>query len=103
MAGGFNAKRGCRASFSFEVWSFRSQRIQPLGVLRAALALLLVAIALPVAAESDQLVPELEQRLATGGVDKVNVFLASHWTTAMIPLNRKAANCEQPALSLAVR
>lgn len=72
--------------------------------MRAVLALILAMIATLVAgAAPDTLVPELEQRLAAGGVDKVNVYLASHWAAAMIPLNRKAANCELRAVSLAVR
>src|SRR5262249_38489794 len=37
------------------------------------------------------------------GADKVNAYLASHWTSAMAPLNQKAAGCEQPAVTLAVR
>lgn len=72
--------------------------------MRAALASLLALITLPVAAAApDTLIPELEQRLAAGGVDKVNAYLASHWASAMIPLNRKAADCEDRALRLAVR
>jgi hypothetical protein len=45
----------------------------------------------------------LEQRLAVSGVDKVNAYLANHWGSAMIPFNRKTANCELRAISLAVR
>ena len=71
--------------------------------MRAVLASLLAAISLPVAAAPDSLVQELEQRLAANGVDKVNVYLAGHWASAMIPLNRKTSDCELRAVSLAVR
>jgi len=72
--------------------------------MRAVVISLLAVIALPVgAAAPDSLVPELEQRLAASGVEKVNAYLASHWASAMIPLNRKAADCELRAVSLAVR
>lgn len=74
-----------------------------LGVVRAVLTSLLAAITCLVAAAApDSLVPELEQRLAASGVDKVNAYLASQWASAMIPLNRKAADCELRAVSLAV-
>jgi len=72
--------------------------------MRAVLTSFLAAITpLVAAAAPDSLVPELEQRLAATGVEKVNAYLASHWASAMIPLNRKAADCEPRAVSLAVR
>src|SRR5262249_52165063 len=71
--------------------------------MRVLLASLLVTITLPVAAAPGSLVPELEQRVAASGVDKVNAHLASHWSSAMVPLNRKTADCELRAVSLAVR
>jgi hypothetical protein len=71
---------------------------------RAVLTSFLAAItSLGAAAAPDSLVPELEQRLGASGVDAVNAYLASHWASAMIPLNRKAADCELRAVSLAVR
>src|SRR5262245_16196047 len=74
------------------------------AIMRAALASFLAAIILPAAAAApDSLAPDLERRLATGGVDKVNAYLTGRWTSAMVPLNRKAATCEDRAVSLAVR
>jgi glutamyl-tRNA reductase len=74
------------------------------GVVRAVVAWLLASIAFTACANApDTLVPELEQRLAVGGPEKVNAYLASHWASAMIPLNRKAATCETRAVRLAVR
>jgi len=72
--------------------------------MRAALVSILAAITFPAAANApDTLVPELEKRLTVGGVEKVNAYLASHWASAMIPLNRKAATCDTRAVRLAVR
>ena len=72
--------------------------------MHAALASLFAAVALPVfAAVPDSLVPDLERRLASTGADKVNAYLAGNWAAAMVPLNRKTANCELRAVSLAVR
>jgi hypothetical protein len=73
-------------------------------VMRPVLTALLAAIALPAAAAApDSLVPDLERRLAVNGVEKVNAYLTSRWTSAMVPLNRKVATCEDRAVSLAVR
>ncbi|MFI4930713.1 MAG: hypothetical protein ACHP83_10775 [Burkholderiales bacterium] len=55
------------------------------------------------AAASDPLLTELEQRLARSGVEPVNVYLNSHWASAMAPLNQKTASCELHAVSLAVK
>ena len=72
--------------------------------LRAALAALLGASTFPVAAIApDPLVANLEQRLAAGGVEKVNAYLVDHWSSAMVPLNRKTSTCDLPAVRLAVR
>lgn len=72
--------------------------------MRAVLASLLAAIALPVlAATSSSLVPELEQRLARSGVEAVNAYLGEHWYSAMVPFNQKTAACELEAVSLAIR
>jgi hypothetical protein len=75
-----------------------------LGVMRAVLTSLLAAIILPaIAAAPDSLVRDLEQRLADGGVEKVNAHLGGHWSSAMVPLNQKTADCELQAVSLAIR
>jgi hypothetical protein len=75
-----------------------------LVVTRAVLASLLAAITFPAtAAAPDSLVPDLERRLAASGVDKVNAYLTSRWNSTMVPLNRKAATCQDRAVSLAVR
>jgi hypothetical protein len=81
------------------------QRLRPApGRVRAVCASLLVSVVLPaIAAESDSLVPDLEQRLARGGVEQVNAHLDSHWSSAMTPLNQKTARCELHAVSLAIR
>ena len=55
------------------------------------------------AGAADALVTELEQRLARSGIEPVNVYLNSHWTAAMVPLNQKTAACELHAVSLAVK
>jgi hypothetical protein len=74
------------------------------GAMRAVIASLFLAVALPVAAAvPDSLVPDLERRLASSGADKVNAYLTGNWAAAMTPLNRKTANCERRAVSLAVR
>ena len=89
-------------------WRPLRGRLTPVGphvkrLMHAVLAALLAAVAIQVTAAPDSLVPELEQRLAVNGVDKVNVYLASHWDSAMIPLNHKTAKCDVRAVSLAVR
>jgi hypothetical protein len=69
-------------------------------------AVLVFAMTVPAAAIAtapDTLIPGLEQRLAAGGPDKVNAYLTSNWTSAMVPLNRRTAGCEQRAVTLAVR
>ena len=72
--------------------------------MRALLASVMVAAMLPaVAAEPDSLVPDLEQRLARGGVEKVNAYLTSQWSAAMVPLNQKTALCDLRAVSLTIR
>ena len=55
------------------------------------------------AGAADPLVSELEQRLARSGIEPVNVYLNSHWTAAMVPLNQKTAACELHAVSLSVK
>jgi len=62
------------------------------------------AILLPAAAvAADPLVPDLEHRLESSGVERVNTYLVSQWPAAMAPLNRKAAGCDLQAVSLTVR
>lgn len=65
--------------------------------------LLLASVAPAAAATPDSLIPEIEQRLAAQGADKVNAYLAGDWVSAMLPLNRRAAGCELRAVKLAVR
>jgi hypothetical protein len=73
------------------------------------LAPLLAAVVVPAvvvpafAGVSDALVADLEKRLASGGVDKVNAYLIGRWSTAMVPLNQQTADCEFQAVGLAVR
>jgi hypothetical protein len=75
-----------------------------MATLQAVLASLGAAIVFPVAAAApESLVPDLEQRLAATGADKVNAHLVSHWKSAMIPFNQKTADCELRAVSLAIR
>lgn len=72
--------------------------------MRTVFASLLVSVMLPAtAAESDSLVADLEQRLAGGGVESVNAYLRSDWSSAMAPLNQKTAHCDLRAVSLAIR
>jgi hypothetical protein len=59
---------------------------------------------LPCAAlAADPLVAELEQRLASAGVESVNEHLSAHAGSAMARFNRMTASCELQAVSLAVR
>jgi hypothetical protein len=53
---------------------------------------------------ADALVAELEQRLASAGVESVNDHLSAHAGSAMLSrFNRKTASCELQAVSLAIR
>ena len=52
---------------------------------------------------ADALVAELEQGLASAGVESVNDYLSAHPDSAMARFNRKTASCELPAVSLAIR
>ena len=52
---------------------------------------------------ADALVAELEQRLASSGVESVNDHLSAHADAAMARFNRQTASCELPAVSLAIR
>jgi hypothetical protein len=59
---------------------------------------------LPCAAlAADVLVAELEQRLASAGVESVNDYLIAHPDSAMPRFNRKTASCELQAVRLAIR
>jgi hypothetical protein len=67
-------------------------------------AVALVAAILPVvAAASEALVPELEQRLAKGGADAVNAYLVANASSALVPFGQRAAACELKAVSLAMQ
>ena len=52
---------------------------------------------------ADALVAELEQGLASAGVESVNDYLSAHADSAMARFNRKTASCELQAVSLAIR
>jgi hypothetical protein len=52
---------------------------------------------------ADPLVAELEQRLASAGVESVNDYLIAHPDSAMSRFNRMTASCELQAVSLAIR
>lgn len=69
------------------------------------LALCVAAALLPCAAlAADTLVAELEQRLASAGVESVNEHLSAPANAALLSrLHRKTAACELQAVSLAVR
>ncbi len=68
------------------------------------LALCWAAATLPGSAlAADPLVAELEQRLASAGVESVNDYLSAHADAAMARLNRQTASCELQAVSLALR
>jgi hypothetical protein len=67
-------------------------------------ALLAAAFSLTAHATApDSLLQDLERRATRANADAVNAHLAAHWTSAMVPLNRKTAACELHAVSLAVR
>lgn len=51
----------------------------------------------------DALVAELEQRLASTGVESVNDHLSAHPGSVLARFNRSTASCELQAVSLAVR
>ncbi|HET7526560.1 MAG TPA: hypothetical protein VFK10_11515 [Burkholderiaceae bacterium] len=55
------------------------------------------------AVAAEPLLADLEQRLSRGSANAVNAHLVAHWSSAMEPLNRKAAACELHAVSLSVR
>lgn len=69
----------------------------------STLCSLIVAVAPVFAAAPDTLVPDLEQRLAKGGVEAVNAHLVAQWSSAMVPLNQKTAGCDLQAVSLSMR
>ena len=52
---------------------------------------------------ADALVAELEQRLASAGVESVNDYLSANSGSAMSRFNRMTASCELHAVSLAIR
>jgi hypothetical protein len=52
---------------------------------------------------ADALVTELEQRLASAGVESVNDHLSAQADAAMARFNRQTASCELQAVSLALR
>jgi hypothetical protein len=52
---------------------------------------------------ANTLAQDLERRLATGGVERANAHLMSHWQTAMLPLNQQTADCDFQAVGLAIR
>jgi CelD/BcsL family acetyltransferase involved in cellulose biosynthesis len=62
-----------------------------------------VALVPCTALAADALVTELEQRLASAGVESVNDHLSAHPDSAMSRFNRKTASCELQAVSLAIR
>jgi hypothetical protein len=64
-----------------------------------------VAAILPCTAlAADPLVAELEQRLASAGVESVNDHLSAHAGSALLSrFNRMTASCELQAVSLAIR
>lgn len=52
---------------------------------------------------SDQLVVELNNRLAEVGVAAVNAYLSENWETKMARLGRLVRSCDREALGLSVR
>lgn len=70
---------------------------------RLVAALLVGAAHAAGATASDTLLSDLDQRLAADGADRVNAWLGAPGSEAMAALNRKAADCELPAVSLATR
>ena len=75
----------------------------PGGVSCGFVLALATALGLGDANAADSLVNELEQRMSRSSVDAVNVYLSSHWSKAMAPLNQQTASCELHAVSLSVR
>lgn len=61
---------------------------------------LLVVCQAAVATAADAPFADIEQRLAAEGADRVNAALGA---AAMAALNRRAADCELPAVSLSIR
>ena len=55
------------------------------------------------AAAADELLADLDHRLARSSADAVNAHLVAQWSAAMAPLNHKTASCELHAVSLATR
>jgi hypothetical protein len=73
-----------------------------LGVMHSAVAL--VATILPlVAAASEGLVLELEQRLNGSNVEAVNAYLIVNAASALAPFGQRVAACELNAVSLAIQ
>jgi hypothetical protein len=62
-----------------------------------------VAILPGAALAADGLLAELEQRLASFGVESVNDYLSAHADAAMENLHHRTASCELHAVSLALR
>jgi hypothetical protein len=62
-----------------------------------------VAILPCTARAADSLLAELEQRLASAGVESVNDYLSAHPDAAMARFSRQTASCELQAVSLALR
>jgi hypothetical protein len=52
---------------------------------------------------SDALVADLDQRLAGGGVEAVNAHLDAHWSSDMVALNHRTANCDLQAVALSIQ
>jgi hypothetical protein len=52
---------------------------------------------------ADPLVADLDQRLASAGVESVNDYLSAHPEAALPRFNRMTASCELHAVSLALR
>jgi hypothetical protein len=72
--------------------------------MHAALALAVVAAILPAAAgASDAFVADLDQRVAGGGVEVVNEYLDAHWSSDMVSLNHKTADCDLQAVALSIQ
>lgn len=83
-------------------WQRRTAKGRGLNAFVLNLATWLAALTIPAAA-ADALLPDLERRLALGGVEKTNAHLSANWSTAMLPLNQQTAACEFQAIGLALR
>jgi hypothetical protein len=67
---------------------------------KTALVFLFGLLAASAMAQAPDLVDELAQRLARGGSRQVNAHLKSNWSSKMVPLYQRTADCDFEAIDL---